>query len=98
MVELPLGLVILGSTYIGITIAIGALVSLLTSPSLILHRRKSAYFDDWNSGLKAPWLFWYIGGLWYRLTGELLHDSARNPASACTLWLFGGRFIGYFHR
>ena len=69
MVELPLGLVVLGSTYIGITIAIGVVISLLTAPTFFVYRRKSAYFDDWNSSLKAPWLFWWIGGLWYRITG-----------------------------
>jgi hypothetical protein len=79
MVELPLGLVVLGSTYIGITIAITIVISLLTSPIPIIWRRKSAYFDDWNSALKAPWLFWWIGGFWYRLNGKPLK-------TACMMW------------
>jgi hypothetical protein len=66
---LPTGLVILGSITIGVSIAVSVLSSILTSPSLFVFRRKSAYFDDWNSALKAPWIFWWIGSLWYRITG-----------------------------
>jgi hypothetical protein len=71
MAELPLGLVILGSTTIGISIAVTIMVSVMQLPSLFIIRRKSAYFDDWNSALRAPWVFWWIGGLWYRITGGM---------------------------
>lgn len=83
MAELPLGLVILGSTYIGITIAVTVIVSVLTSPIPIIWRRKPAYFDDWNSALKAPWVFWWIGGLWYRLTGGCRPVCSHRKKGGC---------------
>jgi hypothetical protein len=70
-VEVPTGLVIVASLYTALTIVISLVVSLLTSPVLVVNRPKRAYFDDWNDALKAPWLFWHIGGWLYRLQ-ELL--------------------------
>jgi hypothetical protein len=68
-VELPVGLMVLGTSYIALTIVIGLANAVLTAPLMAMIRRKSAYFDDWNEGLKAPWVFWRIGGLWFRITG-----------------------------
>lgn len=69
-VELPVPLMVLGTVTIAISIAVTVLTSLMQLPTLFIIRRKSAYFDDYNSALKAPWLFWWIGGLWYRITGD----------------------------
>lgn len=71
MIALPTGLVIAGGVYIGLTLVVLAAIALLCSPMIIINRRKTAYWDDWNASQKAPWLFWHIGGLWYRVS-ELL--------------------------
>lgn len=69
-VELPVVVLVFGIVIIAIGIAVTILTSLMLVPTLFIIRRKAAYFDDWNRALKAPWLFWWIGGLWYRITGS----------------------------
>jgi len=71
VVEVPLGLFVATTVYVGITGLVGIVVALLAGPALIINRPRSAYWNDWNSSLKAPWLFWKIGALWYRIA-ELL--------------------------
>lgn len=70
-VALPTGLVIAGGVWIGVTVVAAVTIVLICSPMLIINRPKSAYWADWNDSQKAPWIFWHIGGLWYRIN-ELL--------------------------
>jgi hypothetical protein len=70
-IALPQWTVVIGGAYICSTLLLGAGLLLLCSPMLIINRPKSAYWQDWNDSQNAPWLFWIIGGLWYRIQ-ELL--------------------------
>lgn len=70
-VELPAALVLAGGLYIGLSALLGLAAAVLLAPLLIINRSQSRYWDDWNASLRAPWLFWHIGGFWYRFT-ELL--------------------------
>jgi hypothetical protein len=66
IIALPQWAVVAGGVYIGVTLLLAAALALLCSPMLIINRPKSAYWQDWNDSQKAPWLFWHIGGFWYR--------------------------------
>lgn len=70
-ITLPSGLVIAGAIWIGVTFVVALGLMLVCSPILIINRPKSAYWADWNDSQKAPWVFWHIGGFWYRFC-ELL--------------------------
>eukprot|EP00775_Hariotina_reticulata_P006657 gene6657-6882_t len=71
VVEVPFGLFVASTVYIGTTVVIAVLIALLASPALVISRPRNAYWNDWNSALKAPWLCWHIGNFWYRVI-ELL--------------------------
>ncbi|KAI8476834.1 MAG: O-methyltransferase-domain-containing protein [Monoraphidium minutum] len=65
--EIPDALVAAAAAYIVLSALLLSGLALLASPVLVIARRRARFFDDWNAALRAPWLFWHIGGLLFRI-------------------------------
>ncbi|KIY91439.1 hypothetical protein MNEG_16524, partial [Monoraphidium neglectum] len=83
--EIPDALFAIGLVYIIISSLLLGVIGLLTTPTLAIARRRSQYFDDWNAALKAPWLFWHIGGLLFRVQELLGNYVLPAPQRVCDM-------------
>ncbi|KAF8068171.1 sfmM3 [Scenedesmus sp. PABB004] len=70
-ITLPTGWVLAGGAWCAASAAVLAAAAVFCSPMAIIVRPAKAYWADWNTSQAAPWFFWHLGGLWYRLS-ELL--------------------------
>ena len=84
-VEVPLALAVACGATTAAALAIGLGLALLASPALVITRRRSQYFDDWNAALKAPWLFWHVGSLLFRLQELFGNYVVPAPQRVCDL-------------
>jgi hypothetical protein len=60
-------------------------VAVFAAPALVTSRRPARYFDDWNGALRAPWFFWHVGGLLFRLQELLGNYVLPAPQRACDI-------------
>ena len=84
-VEVPLGLAVACGAYTAVTLALGAALLVLASPALVINRLPRQYFDDWNAALKAPWLFWHVGSLLFRLQELFGNYVVPAPQRICDM-------------
>lgn len=83
---MPTALVVAAAVYVGATALLLAAAALLALPVVCVVRRpKSRYFDDWRGSVRAPWLFWRVGGALYRLQEVLGNYVLPAPQRVCEL-------------
>jgi hypothetical protein len=83
--EVPAPLVWAAVAYMAASGLALAALGLLASPAAGVVRRRGAFFHDWNAALSAPWLFWHIGGLLFRLQETLGNYVLPAPQRVCEL-------------
>jgi len=83
--EVPAWAVTSACVYIAASGFVLGILGLLALPALVITRRKRAYFADWNEALRAPWLFWHIGGLLFRVQELLGNYVVPAPQRVCDL-------------
>jgi hypothetical protein len=71
--------------YIALSGALLAGLGVLALPAAFTIRRRAAFFQDWNSALAAPWFFWHVGGVLFRIQEMLGNYILPAPQRVCEL-------------
>ncbi|GBF98937.1 hydroxyneurosporene methyltransferase [Raphidocelis subcapitata] len=85
MIAVPEPVFWAAAAYIAASGLLLAGLAVLAAPALVITRRRSRYFEDWNEALHAPWFFWHVGGFLFRIQELLGNYVLPAPQRVCDL-------------